>query len=274
MRALKKILDFYLESSLHVAIAVYSLTQVTYHTHQIPPNNSLLMFAFLGTIVGYNFIKYDELTRIKKKPLTNRLRTIIAISFFSFLGCFYFFIQLSSTTKALGFLSLIITLLYTLPFIPNKKNMRNWSGIKIYLVSFAWVIITVLLPLNEANISVDLHLILISLQRFIFVLVLLLLFEINDLPTDQKYLKTVPQQIGLNKTQYLAYTLLLVFISIDYSHIKNNLFLSPTFIITIITFSFTFFSTQKNSKYFTTFWVESISILWWLLLLCITSIFN
>ncbi|NJM79651.1 MAG: hypothetical protein HC854_08640 [Flavobacterium sp.] len=152
MKIVRKILDFYIESSLHVAFAVYALIRVTYLNLNIPYEEAVAHFGFFGTIVGYNFIKYDELARVKKVVLTPVFKAIIAVSFIAALVTFYFFLALKTKTKLIGFGTFLLTVLYTLPFFPNQKNMRNWSGLKIYLVAIAWVGVTVLLPVINAEI--------------------------------------------------------------------------------------------------------------------------
>lgn len=267
MSIFKNILHFYIESSLHVAFAVYALVQITFLKLNISPDDSVAHFAFCGTIVGYNFIKYDELARVKKIKLTSRFKAIIILSALSFLGALYSFLELQSKTKFIGFITLIITLLYTLPFFPNKENMRNWSGLKIYLVALAWVFVTVILPAVNANYNWDSIIALKSLQRFILVFILMLIFEIIDLKVDNWLLKTIPQQIGIPKTKLLAYWLLIIFIGLDsiINTTVKNIF--PTLSIAVIIAFFTHFASIKRNTYYTSFWVESIPIFWFILLL-------
>lgn len=268
MKYLKNILDFYIESSLHVALAVYALLRITFFKLNIPYDEAVAYFGFFGTIVGYNFIKYDELARVKKVVLTPVFKAIIGVSFLSFFATLYCFLELKTNTKLVGFIVLFITIIYTLPFFPNKKNLRNWSGTKIYLVAIAWVGVTVLLPIVDAEMDFSILVILECMQRFVLVFVLLLIFEIIDLQFDDLKLHTIPQKIGIKKTKWLAYCLLLVFVSLDF--LKENATITPILITISVAFSigiFTFFANAKRNKYYTSFWVESIPMFWLLLLL-------
>ena len=94
MRHIKYLFDFYIQSSLHVALAVFALVRITYLKLNIPYDESVAFFAFFGTIVGYNFIKYDELARIKKIKLTKTFKAIIFLSILSTLAAFYYFLVL------------------------------------------------------------------------------------------------------------------------------------------------------------------------------------
>lgn len=268
MKYLKNLLDFYIESSLHVALAVYAFIRITFLKLNISYDESVAYFGFFGTIVGYNFVKYDELARVKKVKLNTMFKAIIGISLLSFFAALYYFLTLKTQTKFAGFIALLLTILYTLPFFPQKANLRNWSGVKIYLVAIAWVAVTVFLPVLNANYDFDTTVLLKSIQRFVLVIVLMLVFEIIDMQVDAKTLQTIPQRIGIQKTKWLTYGLLLVFIFLDF--LKENAtqnHLISTLLIAIIIALFTFFASTKRNKYYTSFWVESVPIVWLILLL-------
>jgi hypothetical protein len=268
MRILKYLFDFYIQSSLHVALAVYALIRITFLKLNISYDESVACFGFFGTIVGYNFIKYDELARVKKIKLTKTFKAIIVLSFISSLAAFYYFLELKTKTKLIGFGALLLTILYTLPFFPHRQNMRNWSGIKIYLVAVAWVGVTVLLPVINAEFDFSILVILKCIQRFILVFVLMLIFEIIDLQFDEKTLQTIPQKLGEKKTKWLSYSLICTFFVMDF--FKPNITsqqLLITFLVALILVIFTFFATSKRNKYYTSLWVESVPFFWLILLL-------
>ena len=272
MRVLKKILDFYIQSSIHVALSVYSLVQMTLFMFHIPDDKPIANFAFFGTVVGYNFVKYDSYARTNKVHIRRSLKLIILFSAFSFLAVGFYFFQLQRITQIVSVGVLSLTLLYTLPFFPNRENARNWAGVKIYIVSLCWVGVTLALPIVDAGISITSDFYLKSIQRFILVFVLILIFEIIDLANDDPHLQTVPQQIGVKRTKNLGYILLMIFCVLELfnSNFKNNsIHLALVIIIAVITTLFLAFANEKRSKYYTSFWAESVPILWWLCVLII-----
>lgn len=112
------------------------------------------------------------------------------------------------------------------------------------------------------------------MQRFILIFVLILIFEIIDLANDDPHLQTVPQQIGVKRTKKLGYILLLIFCLLEFfnSNINGNfnfqfLPLIIEIAIAIVIFLFLAFVNENRSKYYTSFWVESVPILWWWLVL-------
>ncbi len=266
MSFLKQLVDFYINSSIHVALSVCALVGITHFIFGISTDEAVVYFAFFGTIVGYNFVKYDALARTQKLQMKSQLKIIAVLSFVSLLASGYFFFLLQRTTQIIGIGVLVLTLLYTIPFFPNKQNARNWAGFKIYIVALCWVGVTVFLPVINAGLPIDTGVFLVSVQRFIVVFVLVLIFEIIDLQNDDPHLKTVPQQIGVRYTKILGFLLLIIFCLLEV--VSNEFVLSSLIfkvVVACIITLFLQFSNEKRSSYYTSFWVESIPILWWIL---------
>jgi hypothetical protein len=268
MKGFKQILDFYINSSIHVALSCFALVKITDLVFHISIHKSVASFAFFGTIVGYNFVKYDALARAKKLEMKTELKSIAVLSFFAFIATGFYFLKLEKTAQLISIICLGLTLLYTLPFFPNKKNARNFSGLKIYIVTICWVVVTLVLPVLNAKIDFGNDFYLIGIQRFILIFVLILLFEIIDLKTDNLNLKTVPQQIGVAKTKVLGYSLLVLFVVLDFLKLTLQL----PFDIAIVVAIAIFFANPNRSKYYTSFWIESIPVFWWILMVLIKNL--
>ncbi len=272
MKALKKIFDFYINSSIHVALSVFALVKLTFILFDISNDYATLFFAFFGTIVGYNFVKYDALARAKKLQMTKQLKAISIFSFLSLLTTAYYFFQLQKTTQIIGSVFLVITLLYTLPFFPNKRNARNWAGIKIYIVALSWVGVTLFLPIINNNLPFTNYVFLVAAQRFILIFVLILIFEIIDLKQDAPHLKTVPQQIGVEKTKRVGVLLMVLFVLLEFLSTEFRIeFFVLKSALAITTILFLLNSNENRSRYYASFWVESIPIFWWLVLVSLKS---
>ena len=265
MKLLKQIFDFYINSSIHVALSCFALVKLTYLMLNISNDNSVAYFAFFGTIIGYNFVKFDALARANKNKMRSQLKVIAAFSFASLLLVIFYFFKLLYTTKIIASLFLVLTILYTLPFFPNTKNARNWAGLKIYIVAICWVGVTVIIPIINSEISFQNYFYIIALQRFFLIFPLILIFEIIDLKTDDPHLKTVPQQMGVKNTKILGFVLLIIFCGLGlFNGNFQFLELLLNFVIAIVIAIFLYFSNENCSKYYTSFWVESVPIFWWL----------
>jgi hypothetical protein len=270
MQFLRKTLDFYINASIHVALSVYALVQLTQILFAISDDFATSKFAFFGTIVGYNFVKYDALARAQKLEMTLQLKVIAFLSFLSLIATGYYFFQLQKSTQIIGLIFLIITLLYTLPFFPNKKNARNWAGFKIYIVALCWVGVTLFLPIINNNLPFTSYVFLVATQRFILIFVLILIFEIIDLRLDDPHLKTVPQQIGVVKTKRVGVALMVLFVLLEFLSSDFRLaFFALKSALAITTILFLLFSNENRSRYYASFWVESIPIFWWLVVVMI-----
>ncbi|RKR10812.1 hypothetical protein C8C83_2501 [Flavobacterium sp. 90] len=261
----KRILDFYLNSSIHVALSCYALVRITFHVFHIQYDEPMALFVFFGTIVGYNFVKYDALVRVQQKPIGIQLKIIAVLSLISLFLVGYYFFHLKRITQIVSVGIFAITALYTLPFFPNKKNARNWAGVKIYIVALCWVGATLVLPLINAEVSLTTNFFVKCIQRFVLVFVLILVFEIIDLANDDPHLQTVPQTIGVRRTKILGFSLMVPFwvvgiLTFDLHDLLINLIMVITLMLFIA------FANPNRSKYYTSFWVESVPIFWWLMI--------
>ena len=84
---------------------------------------------------------------------------------------------------------------------------------------------------------------------------------------DFKNLKTLPQKIGIKKTKKVGFVLLLFSLTMEFlittSLSNKNIYLLISFILLL----FLMRSSQNQSKFYSSFWVESLPILWWILIL-------
>ena len=270
----KKLLDFYINASVHVALSVYALTWITLIEYEIQYDESILYFNFFATITGYNFIKYFGLAKFHHRSLANWLKIIQIFSFICFWILCYYVFQLKVITWFYILVMGLITFFYAIPFLPknvfldHNQNLRQISGLKIYVIAFVWAIVTVILPLvnNESNLNGDVMI--TAFQRFIFVLVLMIPFEIRDLRYDSLKLSTIPQRFGIKRTKFSGMILLILFFISEY--LKDDIRQDHLFIklvVTMLTLLFVIFSKEDQNKYYSAFWVEGIPVFWLILIL-------
>lgn len=268
MTPLKNLFAFYINSSIHVAVAVVALTVVTLIHFEFTISTELLGFVFFGTVTGYNFVKYAGIAKLHHSSLAKNLKVIQIFSLLSFLALCYFafLVELRVLIWAgvLGF----FTALYALPVLSGRKNLRDIAGLKVFVIAIIWAGVTVIFPVAEARAGLDFNVVLEFCQRFLFVLILILPFEIRDLKYDRESLKTLPQRMGVKKVKFVGYLLILLWVSLEF--FKENS--TPTSILAVIFAAvFTAFaiyrSNEDQSRYFASFWIEGIPILWMAFLL-------
>ncbi|MFI1771802.1 hypothetical protein [Thalassobellus citreus] len=274
MKLFRQALNFYINSSIHVALSVFSLTWITLIEFDVSYDENVLYFVFYASITGYNFVKYFGIAKFHHRSLTNWLKSIQVFSFLCFILMCYYGLQLAETTMfyiaGLG----LVTFLYAIPFLPKRMfldsqhNLRSIGGLKIYLIGLVWSGVTVFLPLFNNDYPIDTDVIITGLQRYVFVIALMFPFEIRDLRYDSLKLSTVPQKIGVKQTKIIGAVLLVIFFFLEF--LKDEISLSKylaLLVITILTLLLVLFSKVEQGKYYSAFWVEGLPVLWLILLL-------
>ncbi|RCT55860.1 hypothetical protein [Winogradskyella sp. KYW1333] len=277
MRFIKQLFYFYVNSSIHVAIAAYALTWVTLLEYNLKYDKNSLYFVFFATITGYNFVKYFGVAKFHHRRLADWLKAIQLFSLIAFIILAYYAFQLLVNSKILIVLLGVITFLYAIPLLPKKyfvddqSNLRQISGLKVYVIAIVWSLSTVVLPLIQNEIEIGADAVVTCFQRFFYIIVLMLPFEIRDLNYDSLKLGTIPQRIGVKRTKIIGIFLLILFFFLEY--FKNEIdtkSLTILLIITFVTALFLAFSNKNQSKYYSAFWVESLPIFWLVLFLILS----
>jgi hypothetical protein len=274
VNVIKSIFSFYITSSIHVAFTAFSLTWITMLEFDIDYEKNSLYFVFFATIMAYNFVKYFGLAKFHYRRLASRLKFIQVFSVFSFVAMGYFAIHLNAIALVLIGVLGMVTFLYAIPLIPkyylfdDQQNLRQIGGLKIYVIALVWTGTTVLLPIFNAEYVFTINVFITAFQRFCLILVLMLPFEIRDLNYDNLKLATIPQKIGIKNTKVLGVLILIVFTFLEFFKCeitRNEVFI--TLLIVFLTFLFLLFSKKNQSKYYSAFLVESVPIVWLILLL-------
>ncbi|RMA57127.1 UbiA prenyltransferase family protein [Ulvibacter antarcticus] len=262
MKYLNWLFSFYINASIHVTFAVLSLVGITLLEYDLKISFSLWALLLFGTISAYNFVKYASVAGLHHRSLTNSLKVIQVFSFICFgLLLFFMFHVALDTLLVLGAFGLL-TFLYAVPLL-KRKNLRTFGGLKIFVVALVWAGVTVFVPMAEAKMQITTDCWLSFFQRFLMVIVLTLPFEIRDLLYDAVYLKTLPQQLGERKAKLLGIFFLTVTIILEgFKDEISIAHLVSLIAICILMGGFLVLSEKKQTRYFASFWVEGIPIIW------------
>ena len=277
MQGFKYILNFYINSSIHVALAVVSLSYITLLELGYSYDKDLMGFVFFATITGYNFVKFFGVAKFHHRSLTTWLKLIQVFSLICFVFMCYYALKLESKTifYVAGFG--IITFLYAIPFLPQSKfldeqnNLRSIGGLKVFLIALVWTWVTVFLPILNNGHSINADVFIIGVQRFLLVIMLMIPFEIRDLQFDSIKLATIPQILGVKGTKIAG--VLMGFLMLILEFLKQHMVLVQLLILSVIcviTLLLILFSRERQSRYYCAFWVEGIPVLWLFLLFCFT----
>lgn len=253
---LKRIFYFYVRLSLHVALAITCLSGVTFLKWHKNLDAIVLCFIFLISILAYNFVKYATLPIAVLKRQKDLL--FLNLSCIVLTIVVAFFLPLKMLWWSVLFL--VLTLLYSFPVRSNIKNFRNRYGIKAYLIATCWAGIGVGMPLLSFDAQFTLYAGLVAGQVFLFVLVWLIPFDLRDMDTDSKDLGTIPLILGIRKTKIVGSFLLLSIVLLTF--LKSGWKWDTVYLICLLSAVFLWMAQKKQPKYFSSFWVESIPIVW------------
>ena len=269
-----RLFDFYLDASIHVAFAVIALVQITAMIANIEHSWHISFYLFFGTISCYNFIKYGVEAEKYILVASRYHKNIQIASFIALALAFYhaYFLRWE-TWVGIGVIS-ILTGLYALPIFPQTKNLRSLGLFKIFLVSLVWSGSTVVLPVVEAGVAFTWDVCIETIQRFALVLVLLIPFEIRDLEYDSPALRTLPQRLGWKTAKRIGGLIVILFFFLTFLKDKVSMVdLVAKGVLCVVLALFLRYTTSDQSKYFSSFWVESIPIFWWGVLWCLQHYF-
>jgi len=262
MKYFRYAFDLYINSSTHVATAVVCFAAISMVNYGLYISWELLAFIFSSSITGYNFVKYAGIARFDHSSLTGNLRFIQVFSLFNFVAMIILAFKLPFMVLLVAGVLGVFTLLYALPVLGDRRNLRSLAGLKIFVIAVVWAGTTVLLPVYNAGEALNLSIFVDMLQRVGLVIVLILPFEIRDLKYDSRSLETIPQQLGVMNTKLLGLSIILVISLLEI--LQENRWtvdLQNFLLVCTIIAAFLWASKERQSKYFASFWVEAIPVL-------------
>ena len=187
---MRRLFHFILSHSIFIAICAVALSFQTGQLIEIAVGGFLLGFIFFAVLVGYN--GYWLLSRYSFSG-THTIHSLYEADRYSFIllvlafgGMLFCFTQLEWVLSNLV-LSGILFGLYLLPILPFKelKWVRKVFFFKTILLAFTWTIVTTLIPLQVAIWSMGSLAGLIFIGRFLFMLLLCIIFDNRDVAVDK-----------------------------------------------------------------------------------------
>lgn len=189
---LKKAFDFFVFSSLFIAICAVLMTYQTCFLFGLPFSFELAGFVFSGSVCSYNFHWYltpPNIEQPSKKLAWNiSNKTVHLILFIAGItGSAVFTLLLIEHWFWLG-ITAFVTFLYSAPKIPHPvfSHLKKVAIAKTIFLAFAWMHVTTLLPmvfhspeLSEAHIW-------FVINRFFFIYAICILFDYRDVEPDKQ----------------------------------------------------------------------------------------
>ncbi|RXR21971.1 hypothetical protein [Flavobacterium stagni] len=246
----RSLFELYVEASIHVGCAVVALYGVAQTLLRRKLQTEMVLLIFTGTVVAYSVLKYGALllgNRIK----SGKLYLIMGMAFVSALAFGFAFWELPKRLMVLWLLGMMAVGIYPL--------VRRFGIIKLFWVSAVVTYTTVILPNYDECIHENT--LKIALLQWVFISVLMIPFEIYDSVRDGIQLGTLPQKVGIPRAKQLGYLGILLFILFQFYWVPSDFYIGNCG-IALITLVAIYCTQTNQSRWYTSFWVEALPILW------------
>lgn len=251
---IRKLLQRYTSSSLHVALALWAFCRV-FALQQ----GASFSFSLQCAVFGFGWAAYQYLhvyvpVLYQQQPL--RFKRIFPFLLALFIGFYGLISQAVFIWVAFGFVS-VLTFCYALPF-GAKMGLRFVPTVKVFVVALCWtVFVTVNLTALPNNLFV-----LVSIKALLWMICLILPFDLRDLQKDEKALKTLPQLLGVNGVKLLGCILIGFTAFLAFKTVAVAVLLWVEWGMLLLLAIALYCASPKRSPLFTSFWVEGIPVLW------------
>jgi hypothetical protein len=229
---------------------------------------------FFGSVVGYNVIK--NLAEPWKFPPRKSFRSgvVFRLSVICLLAAILSLVILEWPHRILLCLTAVLSCLYAIPVFPGFRNLRSFGLLKIIIVGLVWTMLSYVNPLFPFDLLSPTDLFILGIQRFIWMMLLMIPFEIRDMAVDPPQLQTLPKRIGIKGTRHLGWmgVMLLILLSM-YCFWESPRLVLLDFLLFMVTGFGIQFSSPKQSRYYASFWIESIPVWGFLLQILILKCF-
>lgn len=183
-------LQFILSHSIFIAFCAVALCFQTNQLLLLDSNLYVYGFIFFATLCSYNF--YWLLSKISfanKNAVTGILkneRAGIGLLFVSAAGLAYCFLR-SFLPLHYVITAFALTGIYAVPLLPIRylRFTRRAGVLKTVLLAFTWAYVTAFLPMQKAYALLDSADLFIISRRFLFMLMLCIIFDNRDIAVDK-----------------------------------------------------------------------------------------
>ncbi|PQB04972.1 hypothetical protein [Aureitalea marina] len=271
MMRLRPWLSFYVESSMHVGLAVISLLGISALEFNTSLDFRVYLLIFCGTLIGYNFIKYYRSIKEGHSELPIPVWLFWFVNMLAGIGIVYSSISLDTELLLVMGAMGLVTLFYDFP-LNKSRNLRNRSGLKILLVALVWTGVTICPAIYSAGLELKGDLLFSITQRFLFIVLLTLPFEIRDLKEDDSSLGTLPQILGIEGTKKFGFILALIIVGMEFAKSTQiHVHMVVLIYLVVISYLSLLLSRSEQRPFFASFWVEGIPIAGYLLALSLSG---
>ena len=253
----------YLSSSLHVAFALWAYCNVLALQQGLSVSASMQCAFFGFGWAAYQYTNQFVPMLYKKQAVSaGNIALFVVALVLGFWGLMAQPLYVWVVFFGIG----ILTFCYALPFGAHM-GLRFVPTLKVFVVALSWTTLA-LLPLISLPKQVFVW---VAAKSLLWILCLMLPFELRDVHKDAPSLKTVPQVIGVAGTKRLGFVLIFLCGLMASLTVSYTPLLYVEFAALLLLGLATYKANSNQSKIFASFWVESIPIFWFVASLLVLS---
>jgi 4-hydroxybenzoate polyprenyltransferase len=254
LKAVRKVVDFYLYSSIHIALGAALSVILCYAVFTHIPTSDYPLFVFSATLClycGHRILGINKAIQFEKEgrfAIIKKYRIhLILYAILGAIGSIYFYVSLPISQQIWLLAPALISIVYVLPIFSNKRRLRDYNFIKIFLISLVWSFIIGVVPYVEVKGSLDIWGVLFALEKFLFIFAITLPFDVRDLEIDRaNNVKTIPSLIGTKKTYKISYLLMALVFGIIIILYSQKVYSTSIALALAIAYQLTGFALQRS----------------------------
>ncbi len=205
MKGVTRLLDFYLYSSLNIALGAAAMCFETTFLTGRPVDSDYLAIIFSSTMCLYALHRLVGITQLAEHKTADRFLTIVkmegyirALFILAFGVTLWLFIRLPTDVRIMLGIAGFVSIAYTLPLPILNKRLRDLPIIKIFVIASIWSYVTWIIPAGQKPSALTW---IVFFERFLFLVALTIPFDIRDMRIDGlEGLQTLPQVFGTTKS--------------------------------------------------------------------------
>ncbi|MBL0358603.1 MAG: hypothetical protein IPP72_17845 [Chitinophagaceae bacterium] len=181
----------------------------------IPFNIYLVSFVFFATLCSYNF-HYIMAGAFQQQKISFSLiysrYSAVFVLLIGITGVLFFFSGARILPGNVA-IALLLTFLYSVPLFPFPllAFTRKAGFIKTLLLAFTWMFVTAYIPLAEYGVQFTTMGLLIMAKRFLFMLMLCILFDNRDIAVDKIHgLSSLSTHLSAAQMKWLMYCIFIL----------------------------------------------------------------
>jgi 4-hydroxybenzoate polyprenyltransferase len=263
-----RFLHFILSHSVFIAFCALALCFQTSVLLHFDVDIYLYVFVFFATLCSYNFywmLGSYNLARSSPTAFLKKHYTNIIFFFISAVGLVVCMLHVKGLIQ-LAAIAVLLTLAYAVPLMPFKALhfTRRAGFLKTILLSFTWAFVTVYIPCRLANVPSVTTIWLLFGTRFLFMLMLCIIFDKRDAQLDKiRGLHSLATDVNKVTLRYIMLAIFIAFMVngiLLRTHFKDFLQIAALMVTGIVTVIVYLCSQKKQGYFFYYFLVDGLML--------------